>query len=292
MRIAFIINPISGTSNKQNLRKLIAKNLDDKFAAPDIIFTSHKGHAHELAKLYAEKNYYAVIAVGGDGTVNEVASALVQTNTALGIVPSGSGNGLANHLRIPLNTTKAISQLNRSEIISVDYATANDRPFFCTCGIGFDAFVGYEFAKETKRGFFTYIEKVLSGYFKYSPENYRLVADNVDIETKALVITFANANQWGNNAYIAPQASIQDGLLDVTIITNFPALAAPTVALRLFTKTINDDYFVNTIKTKEITLYREQKGIFHYDGEPIEEEAEIHIKVIENGLKLIVPRRY
>ncbi len=262
------------------------------YDAPDIVFTEYSGHASELAKTYAQQGYYAVIAVGGDGTVNEVARALVHTNTAFGVLPVGSGNGFANHIKTSMNATKVIKQLAASEIIEVDYATANGRPFFCTCGIGFDAEVGYEFAKDGRRGMLTYLEKIVSGFFKYTPQRYRLVADDVDIETKALVVTFANANQWGNNAYIAPQASIQDGLLDVTIMSKFPAIAAPSVALRLFSKTINDDLFVNTLKVKEITLHREQSGIFHYDGEPIEEGKSIHIKVVEKGLKIIVPRRF
>lgn len=290
--IAFIINPISGTHSKRKLPKLIEKTLDHTQFAFDIVFTQYKGHATEIAGQYVKLGFDAVVAVGGDGTVNEVASALRHTNTALGIIPIGSGNGLARHLKIPIRTEKAIRMLNHSETIKIDYGMENDQPFFCTCGTGFDAFISSKFANAGKRGLLTYIEQMISGYFNYKAENYHLTGEKIDIEAKAFVITFANASQWGNNAYIAPQASIQDGIMNVAIMSQFPLVLAPSLALQLFTKTIDKDMFMNTVKTQEITLHRENPGVFHYDGEPTEEGTEIRIRIIPEGLNVLVEKRF
>jgi len=291
-KIAFIINPFSGTGKKEDIPALIQQTLDTMLYDPEIVYTEYRGHGTELAKSFVHKHFQVVVAVGGDGTVNEVGRSLVHTNTSLGIVPIGSGNGLARHLGIPMNIKKAIKQLNRSEPILMDYGIVNNRPFFCTCGTGFDAYVSTEFAKGKKRGVMSYIEKIITGYFSYKSQNYHLVGDGIDLKSKAFVITFANASQWGNNAYIAPQASVQDGKLDISIMSSFPIIAIPTLALQLFAKTIDKDLFMTTLRSKDITLVREESGPFHYDGEPYEEGKEIQIKTIPDGLKVLVNKRY
>jgi len=291
-KIAFIINPISGTGKKEDIPALIKNGLDISIFEPEIVFTTHRCHGTELAKEFVEKGFQIVVAVGGDGTVNEVGRALIHTNTVLGIVPIGSGNGLARHLGIPMNIRKAIKQLNHSEPILMDYGLVNERPFFCTCGTGFDAYVSTEFAKGKKRGVMSYIEKIITGYFTYKSQNYHLQGEGIDLNSKAFVITFANASQWGNNAYIAPLASVQDGKLDISIMSNFPIIAIPTLALQLFAKTIDKDLFMTTLRSKDITLLREESGPFHYDGEPYEEGKEIFIQTIPDGLKVLVNKRY
>lgn len=291
-KIAFIINPISGTNNKKQLPDLILNELNTNMYDPEIIFTEYRGHGRELSAKFAAAGFECVVAVGGDGTVNEIARGLIDTNAALGIVPAGSGNGLARHLSIPINTKQAIQQLNHSEAIKMDYGVVNGQPFFCTCGTGFDAYVSTEFAKSKNRGVMTYIEKMITGYFNYKSQNYHLVGDGIDLKDKAFVITFANASQWGNNAYIAPQASVQDGMLDISIMSNFPIIAIPSIALQLFTKTIDKDLFVTTLRTNEITLFRDETGPFHYDGEPYEEGKEVHIKIVHEGLNVLVKKRF
>lgn len=291
-RIAFIINPISGTKKKDKLPRLIQDNIDTSEFECYIHFTEYKGHGREMAQRFANEGYYAVVAIGGDGTVNEVAGGLIGTPTALGIIPVGSGNGLARHLHISMQPEKAIRMLNHSEIIQADYGFENGKPFFCTCGTGFDAFISSEFAKAGKRGLFTYIERMITGYFGYKSEHYQLVGNGIDIKTKAFVITFANASQWGNNAYIAPHASIQDGKMDIAILSNFPLIVAPSLALQLFTKTIDKDMFMNTLKTDKIKLIREHEGVFHYDGEPVEEPAEIEIEIVRDGLNILTEKRF
>jgi YegS/Rv2252/BmrU family lipid kinase len=291
-KIAFIINPFSGTGKKEDILSLIKRELDKEVFEPEIVFTEHRGHGTELAKGFVDKKYQIVVAVGGDGTVNEVGRSLIHTDTSLGIIPIGSGNGLARHLGIPMNLKKAVKQLNHSEPIRMDYGLVNNRPFFCTCGTGFDAYVSTEFAKGKKRGIMSYVEKIITGYFTYKSQSYHLLGEGIDLNTKAFVITFANASQWGNNAYIAPQASVQDGKLDISIMSSFPIIALPTLALQLFAKTIDKDLFMTTLRSKDITLIREESGPFHYDGEPYEEGLEIQIKTIPDGLKVLVNKRY
>jgi diacylglycerol kinase (ATP) len=291
-KIAFIINPISGTTNKKQLPDIIFNELNNNMFDSEIIFTEHKEHGRELAAKFALLGYDAVVAVGGDGTVNEIARGLIDTNVALGIIPAGSGNGLARHLSIPMNTKQAIQQLNNSEAIKMDYGLVNEQPFFCTCGTGFDAYVSTEFAKSQNRGVMTYIEKMITGYFNYKSQNYHLLGEGIDLKDKAFVITFANASQWGNNAYIAPQASVQDGMMDISIMSNFPIIAIPSIALQLFAKTIDKDLFMTTLRTNEITLYRDEDGPFHYDGEPYEEGREVKIKMVPDGLNVLVKKRF
>ncbi len=291
-QIAFIINPISGTMNKNHLPQLVEKYLDKSQFEPHIVFTQQAGDGTRLAMEYAQKQFYAVVAVGGDGSVNEIGQSLVNTNTAMGIIPTGSGNGLARHLRIPLNIEKAIQLINHSEIIKADYGLVNDKPFFCTCGTGFDASVSMEFAKAEKRGLITYVEKMIETYRNYKPQRYMVEGKGVMFDDRAFLITFANASQWGNNAYIAPQASIQDGMLDISVIGKFPSIVAPAVLLQLFTKRIAKDLFVNTFRASSIRLIREEAGAFHRDGEPCEEGKELNISVVENGLNVLVAKRF
>ena len=291
-KIAFIINPFSGTGKKEDLPGLIHAGLDQSLGKPEIVFTKYRGHGTELAKGFVEKGFQIVVAVGGDGTVNEVARSLIHTDTSLGIIPIGSGNGLARHLGIPMNIRKAIQQLNHSEPILMDYGLVNGRPFFCTCGTGFDAYVSTEFAKGNKRGIMSYLEKIITGYFSYKSQNYHLLGEGIDLNVKAFVLTFANASQWGNNAYIAPQASVQDGQMDISIMSNFPVIAIPTLALNLFAKNIDKDLFMTTLRSDELTLFREESGPFHYDGEPYEEGKEIQVKTVADGLKVLVKKRF
>ena len=293
--IAFIINPIAGTVNKKKLPKLISQILDKSQWLENIVFTEYAGHATELARQFAQMGFDAVIAVGGDGTVNEVARGLRDTQTALGILPMGSGNGFARHLNIPMRVNKAIEMLNHSEAIAVDYGLANDRLFVTTCGTGFDAMIAEQFAADGKRGLKTYLQKIVEDLVSYKPQHYHIVANDgskLDIDATAFLITFANANQWGNDAYIAPHASIQDGKMDICIMSGKAIFAAPSLALGLFTKMIDKSLFMDGAQAKEITLYREEKAAFHIDGDPVEMEKDIHIRIVEDGLRVLVEKRF
>jgi YegS/Rv2252/BmrU family lipid kinase len=214
-KIVFILNPISGTTSKAGIPEQIESTLDKSKFDYTIVETEHAGHASEIATRAKNEQIDIVVAIGGDGTVNEVARAIVHSHTALGIIPCGSGNGLARHLMLPMNVKKAIEIINMCEIHNLDYGIINDYPFFCTCGMGFDAFVSQKFAEAGKRGPITYIENVLREGLKYKPETYEIEDETGTKRYKAFLISCANASQYGNNAYIAPQASMSDGLMDV-----------------------------------------------------------------------------
>ena len=294
--IAFIINPISGgkeaQSAKRKLPKLIMQTLDTAQWLPNIVFTEYAGHATELAYQFARMGFDAVVAVGGDGTVNEVAKGLKGSNTALGIIPMGSGNGFARHINVPMRPQRAVEMINRSEPISVDYGLANGKLFMCTCGTGFDAVVADQFAASNKRGFMTYVQNTIKQVFSYQPQSYHIVGDGLDVTHKAFLITFANANQWGNDAKIAPRASIQDGQMDIMLMSSHALLGSASLALRLFAGSIDDSYFMDTLRAKEVTLIREEKAPFHIDGDPVEMEKDIHIKIVEDGLRVLVEKRF
>ena len=294
--IAFIINPISGAKETQNakrkLPKLIMQTLDMEQWLPNIVFTEYAGHATELAHQYARMGFDAVVVVGGDGTVNEVARGLKDTKTALGILPMGSGNGFARHLNIPIRPQKALEMINHSEPINVDYGLANGRLFVSTCGTGFDAVVADNFAGSNKRGFMTYLQNTLKVAFSYQPQTYHIVGDGLDVTHKAFLITFANANQWGYEAMIAPKASVQDGKMDIMLMSSHAILGSASLALRLFTGSIDNSYFMDTIRAKEITLEREEVAPFHIDGDPVEMDKNIHIKIVADGLKVLVEKRF
>ena len=289
--IAFIVNPISGTKAKNRVAKLIRELLDLQQFAPTVVVTEYAGHATQLAQQFAMEDYYAVVAVGGDGTINEVASGLIGTNTALGIVPNGSGNGFARHLDISTRMNRAIEMLNNSEVINVDYGLVNDQPFFSTCGVGFDAVVAQDFSDST-RGFKGYLQSIFKDFFQYKADTYQLKGEGIDITTSAFLVNFANAGQWGYDAYIAPKASVQDGWLDVAIVSEFPITAAAGLALSLFTKNIDEKLHMNTIRTKELTLTRASEGAMHIDGTPMVMPAELHVKIVEEGLKVLVKKRF
>ncbi|MCQ2347601.1 MAG: YegS/Rv2252/BmrU family lipid kinase [Paludibacteraceae bacterium] len=290
--IAFIINPISGGVNKRKLPKQIEKELDHSRWMENIVFTDYAGHATELARQYATMGFDAVVAVGGDGTVNEVVCGLRDTNTALGVIPTGSGNGFARHIGMSLRFSRAMEQINNGEIIKADYGLVNDYPFVCTCGIGFDALIADHFANAGSRGMKTYMQNILRDLFSYQPETYIIKGDGVELSPQAFLVTFANANQWGNDAFIAPKASIQDGKMDIAVLSKFPLIAAPSLAFNLFTKRIDTDKFMNTIQTKDVTVIREKEGPMHVDGEPKQMPKELHIRIVEDGLRVLVEKRF
>ena len=289
MKIAFIINPISGTQNRLSLPQLIERKIDKSLFEAEYYFTKCAGHATDMAKLLVEQNYERVIAVGGDGTVNEVAKALIGTPVALGILPCGSGNGLARFLKIPLRVEDAIELQNIGQPISIDYGTINNEPFFCTCGVGFDAHIGNRFAQSANRGFLTYIKETFDAYFHYKPKKYSIKIDGEKIKTRAFLVTVANAGQYGNDAYIAPQADIRDGKLDLCIMNPFPNHKAIELGFRLFTRSIDQSEYIRTIQGQVISIKRRKKGEVHLDGEPAIMGKKLKIKIIEQGLQVIVP---
>jgi YegS/Rv2252/BmrU family lipid kinase len=267
---------------------MIEKLLDKELFSYDIRETQYAGHATEIAHQAIDEGVDIVCAIGGDGTVNEVGRALIGSQTALAIIPCGSGNGLARHLMLPMDAGKAIKIINMCEIHDLDYGIINEKPFFCTCGMGFDAFISMKFAEAGKRGLTTYLENVLKEGLKYEPETYEIEDETGKKRYKAFLISAANASQYGNNAYIAPQASMSDGKLDVIIMEPFDVLEAPQISIDMFNKTLDKNSKIKTFKTQHIHVSRKEPGLIHYDGDPVMTDADVDISIVSKGIKMVV----
>lgn len=289
-KISFIINPISGTQSKEQILRWLDERLDKTKYISEVVYTAKAGHAVEIAAQKAQEEVFAVVAVGGDGTINEIARSLVHTKTALGIIPCGSGNGLARHLQIPIDSKRAIDILNEGLIDIIDYGKINDVPFFCTCGVGFDAFVSLKFSKAARRGPLIYLEKTLFESLKYRPETYELEMDGSTLRYKAFLIACGNASQYGNNAYITPQATLNDGLLDVTILEPFTVLDVPSLSFQLFNKTIDQNSRIKTFRCQTLSIHRTDSGVAHFDGDPLMMGENINVNIVKKGLQVIVPQ--
>lgn len=289
-KIIFVINPISGTQGKEQILAWVSERLDREKYDMEVLYTQYAGHAVEIAAQKAAEKAFAVVAIGGDGTINEIARSLVHTDTALGIIPCGSGNGLARHLQIPLEPKKAVDILNEGRLEVIDYGKINDKPFFCTCGVGFDAFVSLKFSQAGKRGPLTYLEQTLLESLKYRPEVYELEMDgNASARYRAFLIACGNASQYGNNAYITPRATLDDGLLDVTILEPFTVLDVPSLSFQLFNKTIDQNSRIKTFQCKSLRIHRSKPGVVHFDGDPMMAGEDIEVSIVQRELKVIVP---
>ena len=290
-RIVFVVNPISGTQGKKAILKWIDERLDQSIYDYSIVKTEYAGHATQIAANAVQEKVDVVVAIGGDGTINEIARSLVHTNTALGIIPCGSGNGLARHLRIPMEPKAAIDVLNRGHELCIDYGKINNIPFFCTCGVGFDAFISLKFADSGKRGLLTYLENTLHESLTYQPETYEIENEEGTMKYKAWLIACGNASQYGNDAYIAPQASLTDGLMDVTIMEPFTVLDVPSSSFQLFNKTIDQNSRVKTMRAKKIKIHRVNDGVMHFDGDPLMAGKELEVEIVPAGLRVIASEK-
>lgn len=256
-----------------------------------IAYTTGPGDATKLAAEAAADGFYGVIACGGDGTVNEVAKGVINSECIMGIIPLGSGNGLARHLGIPLTLKGAFGTIQEDRILHADYASANDRPFFCTFGVGFDAEVTDKFNLRPGRGLKNYILTALEEYFSYKSDTYTIIANGKRITEKALIVAVCNASQYGNNAYIAPHASIKDGLLDITVVHNGSLMENALSAIELLSGMIGKTAFSTTFQASELKIQRNHEGPAHFDGEPAFLSSHINVKCHRGGLKLFSTSR-
>ncbi len=289
IKVQAIINPISGVGSKRKIPKMIEEMCLRSHCSLNITFTEYAGHASELTKQAIKDGVHYIIAVGGDGTVNEIARAMIHSDVVLGIVPKGSGNGLARELHIPMEIRRAVDLISKGHVTTIDCCRANGRVFFCTCGVGFDAAVSQKFANEKRRGSLTYIKNTVEEYLSYKPEPYELQVDNQTIKEKAFLVACANASQYGNNAFIAPHANIQDGQMDVTILSPFTPLDIAPLAIQLFTKQIDRNSKIKTMKAHQVTIIRQKPGVMHLDGEPVMAESRIDITLEPRALKVLTP---
>lgn len=285
--ILFIINPISGGLKKDKLPNLILKKLDNKIWAPQIrIWTNKEISAFQMTKQALNEGFKAIVAVGGDGTINQVAAALKNTNIPMGIIPQGSGNGLARHLNIPINPAKAIELLNQKSSLLIDTGEINKNFFLNVAGVGFDALIGYRFAHAGTRGFSTYFKTTIKELFNYNPKSYQIITPNQEIHCKAFLISFANGSQWGNNAFIAPGAKLNDALLNISILKPFPWYQIPLIALHIFRKSLNNSAFYLQIPARECQVNIDGEEMIHFDGEPLSYQKNLDVTLHPKSLLL------
>ncbi|MBL4677927.1 MAG: diacylglycerol kinase family lipid kinase [Mucilaginibacter sp.] len=288
----FIINPVSGGKKKDDVPGLVKQHLDASVFEYDIEFTTGIFHAHDLA-VAAVGEYDTIVAVGGDGTVNEIASGIVETTTELAVIPFGSGNGLARFLGIPMGTVDAIKNMNTGRTVTIDAGKMNGQWFFNMAGMGFDAHISHVFAQGSeKRGFVNYFKSSVQEISQYRAQEYHIEVDGKALDREAFMLSIANSSQYGNNAHVSPTASVQDGLLDVCVIKPFPLWRFPEMGLRMFTKTADKSKYVEIIKGKHVHITRVKPGPIHLDGEPQSADEDINIEVVPSVLNVIVGSSY
>lgn len=284
----FIVNPHSGGTSHRDpaeLTERIEKKMQSLGIVCQVIVTKQSGHAAEITQTAVRSNSWsAIVAAGGDGTVNEVARHMLHTGIPLGIIPTGSGNGLARHLHIPMNPDSALSRITEGSIISIDSGALNDVPFFCTAGIGFDAAVSHGFASSTGRGLTNYMRYSLDAYSGFEPVIVSIAGESFPV----FLLTFANAGQFGNNAWIAPHASITDGLLDLCRVDPFPNWYSMVFGTRLFAKTLQPSNYVSFDTFRKLSLETSAPVLAHYDGEPLTlDSGEVTVRCIPKSLMVI-----
>lgn len=288
-RIMLIVNPISGTGNKKDVPEVVERTLAAEGYSTDVRFTGGRGDATMFASEASDKGYYGVLACGGDGTVNETARALCGSQTALGILPAGSGNGLARHLGIPMDVELAMEIVCQRNVVPSDYGSVNGVPFFCTFGMGFDAAVSHRFARQNHRGLLSYVRSALSEYVQFRPTTYTISANGKLLTEKAFLVAVCNASQWGNNAYIAPEASLIDGLLDITVVHSGSPIDAAVMGMDIFTGFISKNTMVHCFRAPAAVIYRSEKGEAHVDGEPMMLDEILDVKCHRGALRLFTP---
>lgn len=289
-KVVFIINPISGGRRGLNLPTIINKGIDRSKFNIEIRHTEYAGHASEISKKLVKDGTDIIVAVGGDGTINEVASQMIDTKSILGVIPRGSGNGLARHLGIPRTAAKALELINLTHTTKIDTATINDKPFISIAGIGFDAFVAKQFTKSKRRGFFTYFKIIAENYHDYKPKKYNIKFNSgKTIDTEAFFISFANSNQFGFNASIAPNAKLNDGKLDICIVKKPFIVEVPLIANLLLLRRIDLSPHVEIIPSSGLIIEQTKNRVANVDGEAIKLGKKLNIQAKPLSLNIIIP---
>jgi len=286
-KIRFIINPISGVGKKGKLPSLIDQYLDKNLFEHEICFSQYRFHAKELAKEAAENGFHIVCAVGGDGSVHEVGTALIGSTTKLAIIPTGSGNGLARHLNIPLNMRDAIECINKNESISMDTVMVNDKSFLGVGGYGFDALIAEKFDQHNRRGLRAYIYLILREFFKYNPINVSIDLDGKVKSLPVFLCTIANSSQFGNGFTISPKSDVTDGKLELYLMKPFKVWHLPSLLFKILRKKADKTRFSEVISFSNAKIKLSQK-LAHYDGEPIDVRDELNVRVVPASLNIVV----
>ncbi|OSZ82753.1 hypothetical protein CAP35_05680 [Chitinophagaceae bacterium IBVUCB1] len=287
--LVFIINPKSGVDRQKAIQHAIDTTLDFNQFTYEIQHTQYAKHGIELAKLAAANGAHAVVAVGGDGSVNDVVNGLLGTDTALAIIPKGSGNGMARTMGIPLKEEQAIKLINKGNITLMDIGYANGQPFISNAGVAFDALISRKFAKSVRRGFAMYSWLVTKYMWLYKAWKWNITVDGKDLSTKAFIITVANGRQFGYNFQIAPDANWTDGLFDVVIVKDFPRILGGIITLRAMTGTITKSPYVQHYRAKEVIISHPQLRLMQTDGDAHDCESEIRFTIRKGLQKVITP---
>ena len=286
MNALFIINERSGAKRKYDVAEVIRRTSPFDH---EIVACARKENLDPLIERAESESFDVVFAVGGDGTVHEIAKRLTGRKLALGILPIGSGNGFARHIGLSADPAIALDSCRGGRIVTIDTASVNGHPFLGVMGIGFDAVIADRFAASTVRGLQTYLREGLRVFMQFNAEEYDVTANGTTVRRRAFVIAVANSGQYGNNARIAPLASLQDGLLDVVIVDDTHFIDAAFLIVRLFSGSFHRAAGVTSLQTTEVTLRRPSAGPAHLDGEPITLGEELHVRVIPRSLRLLVP---
>lgn len=289
-QILFIVNPISGSNQKEDLHQLIKDNLDhDKFSF-DFVKTEYRGHAVELSRQASQAKVDYIIACGGDGTVNEVAEPLVHTDSIMGIIPNGSGNGFAMYIGMGRNSKKAIQILNEAKAHSIDTCVVNDTFFLNLAGVGFDAQIAYEIDNGNKRGFQLYFNTISKQILKFKAQTFNIRTDQKTNEGKYTIVAVANAAMYGYNFTIAPKAELSDGLLDIVMIKEAGLAKTLLSSWRMLNKSLHKSKLVEIVKSKEAFIVTNKPSYYHIDGESRKFDSELHFKVIPASLNMLFPK--
>ncbi len=290
IKTRFIFNPRSGHNAKNP--HLLARARDfirERALDADVVLTEHPRHATELARRAVDDGCGLVVAIGGDGTLNEVAAGLVGTDAVFGLIPCGSGNGLGRHLGIPGPGKGAFRTLVEGRVRAIDTGEINGHPFFNATGFGFDAEIAHRFNQLTRRGLSSYVRTTIGALSNYRAEPCLIRNGVASLQTTAFLLTVANSDQYGNDCFIAPGASVDDGLLDLTVIMRAHIFNAAPIAARLFLKRIDGSASVARLRGDHFTIERSGPGLIHTDGETHLCDANLEITVRPRSLRIMVP---
>ncbi len=295
-RFIYFVNPISGTKGKTLLIEMIKKNTAAKDIPYEILPTNANGNYSYLQQKIAEEKITDIIVCGGDGTVNQVAHALLGIDVNIGIIPMGSGNGLAFAAKIPTQLNKALEIIFKGNAIYIDSFYINKKFSCMLCGLGFDAQVAHDFAKQKKRGLANYIKQSTRNFIKAKPYPFSLSVNGDAINTEAFFISIANSNQFGNNFTIAPQASLHDGLLDIVIVNKMSKMRMLWTILKQIrngeVRPYEDKKYHRTdigyFQTKKLMIQNPQQAPLHIDGDPALTHTLFEIEIIEKAFRLLM----
>lgn len=268
---------------------MISENAELKECKIEILFSKYPKHAEHISKERGAE-FDLIVAVGGDGSINEIAKNITTLNKPMAIIPMGSGNGLARHLKIPLEAKKALQLITEGTLKQVDTAKLNGHFFVSIAGIGFDSIVAAEYANHNGRGFITYAKLAVQKYFRYKEASYDLVLDGKEYTKKAFMISFANSSQFGYNTRISPKADCSDSLIDVCIVRKPKLFQVPKLLFQLWTKKADRSKHIEIIKASKISLTQKNNEFANIDGESVQVGNSISIELKQKNLGVIVPK--